>query len=421
MHNILPETARIPGLLALALGIAVASPGAGADTLEAAIKGGKVSGNIRLRHESVSDDAAPRDARAMTVRTRLGYETAAFKGFSLIGEFEDVRTVLGVDDYAPEKTGYAVIADPAGTELNRAYLRYQGIPGLDLGYGRQRINYDNQRFIGAVGWRQNDQTFDGFTAVYTGIPKLVVNYAHVTQVNGITDAFDSKRIRDNLLHVSYSGFSLGKLSAYAFLLDHRDETDPAVNAGLRFHGNDTLGVRFDGAWTVPEGGGLKVLYAAEYARQKFENTARTERYEADYRFLEAGVSVPFKGAALTAKLSREVLGSDGGDYGFQTPFATKHAFNGWADKFLITPAAGLRDDYLTLGLGLPSLDVNLLAAWHRYDADSGSGGFGSEWNLQAVKVFSPTYTIGIKYSAYGGRDLPYRDTDKLWVWGEVNF
>ena len=32
-----------------------------------------------------------------------------------------------------------------------------------------------------------------------------------------------------------------------------------------------------------------------------------------------------------------------GTVALQTPLATLHAFNGWADKFLSTPANGLRD------------------------------------------------------------------------------
>lgn len=415
------EHVGLTGLFMVAFGGTVACSGASAASLETALKGGKVSGSIRLRYEHVDEEGDLRNAKAMTVRTRLGYETGTFKDFSLVGEFEDVRPMLGVDDYAPEQSGYAVIADPSDTGLNRAFLRYQGIPALELSYGRQRINYDNQRFIGAVGWRQNEQTFDGFTAAYTGIAKLVVNYAYITQVNGITDAFDSKRLRDNWLHISYSGFALGKLSTYAFLLDHSDEKDPQVNAGLRFHASDTIGLRVDGSWAVPESGGAKVLYAAEYAHQEFENTLRTDRYRASYHFLEAGISRTVRGVNLMAKIAREVLGSDGGSHGFQTPFATKHAFNGWADKFLVTPAAGLQDDFVTLSAALPSRGVNLMTVWHDYEADKGSEDFGSEWNLQATKSFGSAYTLGIKYSTYEGRDLPYRDTDKLWFWGEVAF
>ena len=43
----------------------------------------------------------------------------------------------------------------------------------------------------------------------------------------------------------------------------------------------------------------------------------------------------------------ELLGSDDGKVAFNTPLATKHKFNGWADKFLGTPKEGLEDVYLT--------------------------------------------------------------------------
>ncbi|KJS07038.1 MAG: hypothetical protein VR73_09490 [Gammaproteobacteria bacterium BRH_c0] len=408
--------------IALAVSIALLSPvSMAADSIKSALEGGKVSANVRLRYEAVEDDAVANDADALTVRTRLGYETAPFKGFSAVVEMEDIHSVFGVDDYAPERAGYAVIADPSETELNRAYLRYRGISKLDLGFGRQRINYDNQRFVGSVGWRQDDQTFDGFTAAYSGVADLLLNYAYLTKVNGITEQFDSSEISDNLFNASYSGFTWGKFTAYAYLLDHEDETDPNVNAGLRFKTSDTLGLRFEGAYPLPISRPVKLLYAAEYASQDFENTAGTIERDADYHFVEGGVNVGLSKAALVAKLSYEVLGSDDGAYGFQTPYGTKHAFNGWTDKFLVTPAGGLKDKYVTVGLNLLPYAINLLAVYHDYEADEGSADYGSEWNLQAVKVFSPTYTVGIKYSAYDGEDLPYRDTNKLWLWGEVNF
>jgi hypothetical protein len=51
-------------------------------------------------------------------------------------------------------TGYPVIADPEDTELDQAYVVWEG-DGDAMFIGRQRINMANQRFIGAVGFRQN--------------------------------------------------------------------------------------------------------------------------------------------------------------------------------------------------------------------------------------------------------------------------
>ena len=58
------------------------------------------------------------------------------------------------------KTRYPVIADPDNTELNQLYVMYAPSAAIRLTLGRQRINYDNQRFFGASSWRQNEQTFD---------------------------------------------------------------------------------------------------------------------------------------------------------------------------------------------------------------------------------------------------------------------
>src|SRR5690606_4565987 len=228
-------------------------------------------------------------------------------------------------------------------------------------------------------------------------------------------------ISDNLVNLSYSGFTWGKFSAYGYVLDHEDETDPLVNGGLRFKSSDTYGLRFEGAYSLPITKPVKLLYAAEYANQDFEPSAGNVERDADYMFVEGGLNYGLPKAALTAKVAYEVLGSDDGAYGFQTPYGTKHAFNGWADKFLVTPATGLRDTFYTLGVNeLPYADT-LLAFYHDYEADQGSGDFGSEWNLQAVKVFSPRYAARLKFSAYDGSDPPYRDTTKMWVWGEINF
>lgn len=410
------------GLLC-ALTLALPPLATAGDTFTDALAGGKVSGDIRLRYEDVSDDAVAKDGEALTLRTRLGYETAPYMGFSALAEFEDVRTMFGMDDYAPETTqvpAYAAILDRSVTELNRAYLRYRGISKLDLGYGRQRIIYDNARFVGNVGWRQDEQTFDGFTADYKGLPDFTFNYAYLTQVNGVDETLDSSNIADNLFNVSYQGFTWGKFIAYGYLLDHSDETNSTVNAGLRFKKNDTFGLRFDGAYPLPITNSVKLLYTLEYATQDFESTAGVDR-DASYEFAEFGVNYAMPTVALTGKVAYEVLGSDGGNYGFQTPFATKHAFNGWADKFLATPTTGLDDRFATIGVNWLPYKINFLAMYHKFDADEGSGDFGSEWDVQLTKAFGPHYTVGLKYAAYSAEDVPYKDTDKFWVWGEIKF
>jgi hypothetical protein len=47
-----------------------------------------------------------------------------------------------------------VIADPQTSELNQLWVSYTGIPDTEIKGGRQRIIFDDSRFIGNVGWRQ---------------------------------------------------------------------------------------------------------------------------------------------------------------------------------------------------------------------------------------------------------------------------
>lgn len=426
--------------------------GYGADEFIEALTGGKVSGNFRLRYEDVDVDSRTlKNASALTLRSRLGYETAPLHGLSAILEFEDTRVLDGRDNYAPEARNsklpasnpydHAAIVDTEQTEVNRAYLRYRGISKLDMGLGRQRINLDNQRFIGAVGWRQNEQTFDAFTAAYQGIADWNFYYAYITGVQGIAHEkplynFDIDS-SDNLFNVAYSGFVAGKLSAYGYFLDNQ-ESDLALrniapyvndlNPALRYKSNDTYGARFDGGYALPITRPVRLLYTAEYARQALTNAARTE-YHTSYSLLEGGVSYATAVGPLSAKIAREVLGSDDGVQGFQTPYATKHAFNGWVDMFLNTPGAGLDDRYATIAADLQPYGVKLVLAYHDYRKDYGSDRFGSEWNVQLLKQFAANYTLGVKYGTYrADGDVATLigttaniDTQKLWFWGELNF
>ncbi len=361
-----------------------------------ALDSGKASLDMRLRYEA-AEDSLNKDARAATLRTRLGYRTGDYRAFFAFGEFEDVRVVAGLDDYAPEKQGYATVADPEVTQLNQALLGYRGLPDTTLKLGRQRLILDNARFVGNVGWRQNEQTFDALSLVNTALPDTTLTYAFLDKVNGILREFDAD-VSDHLLHAAYRGFSPLAVTVYAYLLEDDD-------SGAE---NDTFGLRVKGDHAVTPALGL--LYTLEWARQHADD--RTNDYTADYGFLEAGLRY----GRLTFKAGYEVLGSDDGTYGFQTPLATKHAFNGWADLFLSTPDGGLRDLMFTVSGRMAG--VKLAGVYHDFSADSGGSDYGSELDLLATRKFTERYRLGIKYAAYRANEWK-ADTDKLWLWGQL--
>ena len=380
----------------------VSSAAGAAETLGAALSGGKASLDIRYRYETVSQDNALKDTTASTVRSRLGYGTDAYHGLMGYLEFENI-TAVGAEDYNSTtngKTAYSVVADPEGSEVNQAYLAWSGLPATTVTFGRQLITLDNQRFIGAVGWRQNEQTFDALSAVNKSLPDTVVTYAHLSNANRITGG--NAEMSSDLLNAGYSGLAAGKLSAYVYLLDY----DKAASSSTQ-----TYGLRFAGG--TPVGAG-KVLYTVELAQQS-DYGKNPANFDLNYTLTELGGTW----GGVTAKLGYEVLEGDGTS-SVQMPLATLHAFNGWADQFLGTPATGLEDSYLSVGGA--AMGVKLLAVYHDFKADKGGGDYGTEWDVLAAKKIGKLYSVVAKYASYSASGAPGKvDTDKLWLMGRAAF
>ncbi|REL29417.1 alginate export family protein [Thalassotalea euphylliae] len=368
---------------------------------------GTASIDFRLRYEAVDQDNALRDADALTLRTRLSYKTATFNKFSGFVEFEDSRQVLGVDDYndtAGNGAGYSVIADPETTEVDQAYVQYAD-QGFTAKVGRQVLTLDNHRFVGHVGWRQDRQTFDAASFNYKS-DNYEATYAYLTQRNRIFAENRDLDSKDHLLNVSYKT-PFGKLTGYGYLLDE----DEGVQREI-----DTYGIRFAGS--QKHGDSNKVLYAFEFATQDSESAAG--QFDAEYSLIEVGYG--FSG--ITVKGGYEVLGSDNGFYGFSTPLATLHKFNGWADQFLGTPSLGLADLYVSVSG--KALGGKWSIVYHDYEADEDEAAvedFGDEINLSYGKSFNKTFSGGIKFAAYSAGDSGSGkvDTDKLWVWVGAKF
>jgi hypothetical protein len=385
--------------------LAVAVPSQAQSFTEFA-KEGDVIAELRVRNETVQQDNAKDDAVAMTARARLGYETASISGFKALVEYDHVIALQ--DEYgkhpntsiSPDADNTSVVADPATGDINRAQISYTSAEfGATL--GRQRIIFDNARFIGNVGWRQNEQTFDAARIDVTAVENLTATYAYVSQRNDIF--YNDTEVKDHLLNIGYQ-IPAGKVSTYAYLLEDANSEKTFDTFGLRFSGKTSLDV-------------LDVLYTAEYATQTQNSGANgANDNDAAYSLIEGGVVV--SGVTLAAGI--ETLGGDG-TYGFSTPYATGHAFNGWSDQFLGTPANGLSDIYAKAVTKVAG--IKLLAMYHDFSSDKDGDDLGSEINLLAAKKFDANFSAGIKYAQYNAGDdaYAYVDTDKLWVWAEAKF
>jgi hypothetical protein len=214
-------------------------------SLAEALAQGKVSLQLRARFEGV-DQTGLRDAEAVTLRTRLGFTSAAWSGWSGSVEAESIAALDG-DRYSqaglnPGGAGRAVVADPTSTEINQAFLRGIFPASTVATLGRQRLVLDNARFIGDVGWRQNQQTFDAFTLQTQALPKTTLTYAYLHRIHRV---FGDRHPQGNwksashVVHGARTGLPAGgTLAVYAYLLDF---DNAAANAcatyGLSYTGS----------------------------------------------------------------------------------------------------------------------------------------------------------------------------------------
>ncbi|KAA3651105.1 MAG: hypothetical protein DWQ11_15415 [Proteobacteria bacterium] len=403
----IPAPRRLsPVLVAISLVHGVSAPAlAGSGSFAEALTGGKASIDARLRYESVDQDNALKNANAFTARVRLGYMTGEFAGFGAFVEAEHVNA-LGGEGYNSTtngKTAYSVVADPEATEMNQAYLSYSGLSGTVIKYGRQRIKLDNDRFVGNVGWRQNEQTYDALSVVNSTLPNTTITAAYITNVNRVfsdESTAGNFQMSSPIFNVKYSGFGFGEFVGYAYLLDFDT---------LASNSTQTYGIRFNGSTPIQS---VKALYTAEFASQR-DYKDNPGDFSLSYYRLEGGVGL----SSVQFNLGQEKL-SGNGRFAFQTPLATLHAMNGWTDQFLSTPANGLKDTYVSASTTVQGL--KLAAVYHDFRADKGSAKYGTEWNLVATKKIGENYAVGAKYGRYNADSFKV-DTDKVWLWAEAKF
>ncbi|MDQ7013561.1 MAG: alginate export family protein [Planctomycetota bacterium] len=388
------------------------------DDLLDAILTGKVSLNNRLRFE-FADTTGRKSSFAATNRIRLGYGSKPFHGFSGFVEMENVAT-LDADNYFVPATSdgdpsRTVIADPTGTEVNQAFLRFQTDSVADSGAsfevkaGRQRIKLDDDRFIGNVGWRQFEQTYDAVRIQSNlGVEGLAVQYAYVWRVQRIFGPDGPNWDSDShFINVSYAARPELRITPFLYLLDFEDDSPGnSVN---------TYGVRLTGdiARQPDDEEDFYFAYEFTYARQTDAGDNPVD-FEADFLAVEGSA---IKEGLGSATAGYQFLGSDDGTAGFRFPLGTNHKFQGFADQFLVTPATGLQDLYLGGSLDLPQ-GIKAAATAHRFWSDEGGTDLGSEVDLTLSKRITPNWSVLLKAALFDGHN---GQPDTARVWAQTTF
>lgn len=370
--------------------------------------------DARLRYEHVDQPAT--DADALTMRLRGGLELKHASGLSVLAEAEGTLAI--VDNYnafpfpivdSQRRPQYSVVPDPMNVELNRLQLQYKdkSVTGT---LGRQRINLDDQRWVGSVGWRQNEQTFDAVRGeAKFGPVSLDAIYSNSQRTIFGVEA-GPRQSYDGDFFLGGVGMKLGPVQAkgFAYLIDYEE---PFFLA----NSSQTYGLRVTAPIPISER--VKLSLTGSYARQSDYGDNPFD-YSVDYVAAEASLAI--KGLVLTG--GWELLGSDRGR-AVQTPMATLHKFNGWADVFLTTPDSGLQDAYAGIAYkftGVKALPgLNAAVTFHQFDSDAGDVEFGTEWDASIGFKLGPVGLLA-KYANYKAVDFGV-DTQKFWLQAEIAY
>lgn len=360
--------------------------------------------DARVRTERVDDDGFARNARADTLRLRLGLLAGFGAGWTAL--LEGAGVASGDNAYnsgANGRTAYPSITDPSGSGLNQAWLAWKG-DAFGATIGRQRIQLDNQRWIGNSGWRQFEQTFDAVTTQWQPAAGWTIRYDWLDRVHRVAgpDALNVlARARSLDTHLFNAGYARGsqQWTAYLYLHDDRDVATASTA---------TMGVRWTGTPASTQGFG----WTLEAARQS-DYAANPQHYTRTYWLLEPAYAF----AGVTGALGWEHLGGDGRN-AVQTPLATLHAFNGWDDQFLVTPLNGLDDRYATFNgkFGTSGWRGKLawIVSWHDYRSTHASIRYGSECDASLAFPFAKNLVALAKAASYRADNLG-RDDTKLWL------
>jgi hypothetical protein len=395
-------------------------------TIEDALKfgdGGAIKFDFNYRWENLNQDAGvtvpvsaiqPKTANANTIRTRIGVLSPKFMGFQGFAEYEGNHAMQAdYNDGRMNNPPFSIIADPAQNELNQLWISYSNFDTVVKG-GRQRIKFDDDRFIGNVGWRQMEMTYDSVLVTNQSLTGLIVNAGYIGNIQTIFST--TENINAPIFNINYKLGDYGNLIGYGYWLDYTERENYAKSS-------QTQGIRLNGA-TPKMYDHYNLLYTAEWSIQQ-DYGHRAVAYEAHRYNVMGGFNAYF----LTFQGAMEQLNGTGKGQ-FNTPLGTNHAFQGWADLFLTTPANGIRDVFATVSGKFLDDSLTVSGVYHDFTDDTGNMHYGDEWNFQAVKKFGKHYSVLAKYAYYsadnsdgyaGTGALTNTDTQRIWLQGNISF
>ncbi|MDF1882722.1 hypothetical protein JHD49_02095 [Sulfurimonas sp. SAG-AH-194-C21] len=386
----------------------------------------KIKGELRPRYEMANvDKSATTRAISFTNRTHLAVTAGLF-------EVENLSATIGLQsinnfgytnysspgnlNYDSNAKQYDIIADKQQAMLSEASIDYK-MGKTAFHAGRSQLNLDNQRFIGTVGWRQTERSYDTAYVLNKDVENLELLGAYVYGYAGVTGVTTTET-NSILLHAKYKVSDALNITAYDYML-----------ASI----SDTIGIALTGKIDA----GAKLKYRAEYAMQsdasmEYGNAASQTNVKADatYYNLDFGANI----SGFLVGVNYEVLSGTNsvGKTAFNPALGTNHKFNGWADVFYVAglPTSGLKDANARIGYKTKSFG-KILAVYHNFTADTTTGNnsdnLGSEIDFVYVnKIPGVNGLTGlIKYASFSKGDTTNGFTasqnDKQVAWAQLSY
>ncbi|WP_168204303.1 alginate export family protein [Aliikangiella coralliicola] len=356
---------------------------------------------LRVRHEQVEQGNL--SAHANTAKFRLHTKTRFNDNWRI--EFELDHIEAYAEDHHSDgvlANGELVIADPEGTEINEAFLN-ANFDDLQIRAGRQKITFADERFVGSVGFRQNDQTFDALSLKSDLLTASQLDYAYIFNVNRIfgddatarlspTDSrFEAlsgirpaglrgdHRVEGHLINFAIKEWDHLELNSYLYSV--HNQTFSAFS-------NRSLGLRAEYRRKIAR---TRLFADIELAAQKQQESSVDDWI--GYSLFEFGARY----RSLQLSLRQERLNEKDGQ-AFITPLATLHKFQGWADQFLITPSVGLSDQVIRLQWKQRPITVDV--RYHRYRSIKNSMLIGNETNVDFVYKANRQHEVKLRYADF---------------------
>lgn len=359
---------------------------------------------FRYRLEHVEQVGVPERALANTLLSRVTIAQSLTEKLSAGVEVDNV-TVVGDSQYNDTvngKTQFPTVADPRGTDLNQAFIQYQ-VREHQIKVGRQKIGLGNERFVGSVGWRQNEQTFDAVRYQTNLGDDWRFDYSLSNKVHRVFGSESAQGQWQSDLHLVDLHYKIAASSQFKFYFYSLDfQAAPLMS-------NQTIGVDYQ---HIGEFGLVQWQLFTALATQQ-EVGAQPMDFRANYKNIELQLTR----GVFQAAFGYETLGSNNG-VGFMTPLATLHKYQGFADKFLVTPSGGINDGQIKLGYKRKNWDVGV--QYHWLSSAVGEINYGNELDLNVAYSFDDQYSVLLKMANYDAEQLA-TDTTKVWLQAIAKF